>query len=114
MKNAFFVSTLLISGCTTLGIPVSNFEASRYTTIESFIAGNFTIGPELFYSKDMKRLEEEGVFWTARFNEMNHTYLDKPSKDLVTYCESQEGKLANIPRHDLKLAAKGSDTIPKI
>jgi hypothetical protein len=80
-----------------LGVPVSKFEASRYNSIQSFIAGNFYMGPEILFAKDNEELKKNGILLDARFNEMNESYLNKPSKDLKTYCLAIGGTIHNIP-----------------
>jgi hypothetical protein len=88
---------VVLTGCTMLGVPVSEFEASRYDSIQSFIAGNFTKGPESIFAEGNEEMKKSGVLWDARFNEMNETYLNKPSKDLKTYCLAIGGSIHNIP-----------------
>ena len=106
MKNTLILITLLVSGCTALGVPVTEFEAKQYSKIETFIAGNFSRGPDIIGATDNEDLLINGVLWKAKFNEMNQTYLDKPHQDLITYCEAKGGKLSNIPTADVKLATQ--------
>ena len=85
-----------------LGVPVSEMEAKQYDSIEQFIAGNFTKGPQSLFAKDDENLQVNGVLWKAKFNEMNETYLSKPSKDLRTFCSANGGDIHNVPQFDME------------
>lgn len=87
-----------------LGVPVTGFEAKRYDSIEQFIAGNFTSGPEGYFATNNKELHEHGVVWSANFTGLNKTYLSKPSKDLSTYCSATGGDIHHVPSNDTNLS----------
>jgi len=106
MKNILILIMLFVSGCTALGVPVTEFEAKQYSKIETFIAGNFSRGPAIIGATDNEDLLKNGVLWRAKFNEMNQTYLDKPHKDLITYCEAKGGDLSNVPTAEVELATQ--------
>ena len=101
-------STIFVvcSACTSLGIPVTSFEAKRYESIESFIVKNFTVGPSAYLSSDNAVTAKQGILWEARFNKSNQSYLNKPSKDLRTYCDAIGGKIANEPLQEYSTSSR--------
>lgn len=101
MKSSILIITsIVLSACTSLGVPVTEYQARSYEDIESFVYRNFSSGPESYFVKATPEDIKQGILWEARFTSMNRMYLHKPSKDLRTYCNANGGILQNTPVAD--------------
>lgn len=98
MLKVFSAALIGVSlvGCSTLAIPTPAFVAQKYASVEDFIASNFNLD-----MMDTQTRREEGAIYRANFNGTNNTYLEKPIKDLRTYCSTKDGVLKQDSKPDL-------------
>lgn len=102
MKKLFVISlSIIVSGCTVLGIPTSETYAKQFDTVENFIVNNFVSTIDLI-GQDKEKLKKDGVIWQVSYNNVNAISVKKPKRDLDTYCKSKGGTLVILAPETFK------------